>query len=283
MALAPNGRMLAAGGADGTVTLWELATGQQRATLRGHAGNVYALAFAVCGGLASGGDDGTVKVWDLMAGRELATLRHRSRVTSLTFLSGGRAVASGSADETVLLWDVPVPKRGEPARPLATGELWKDLAAEDAKRSYRAMCELALAPRQAAALLGERLRPAAPPPAALAQWLSDLDDEDFAVRRKAAESIARLGDLAEPTLRRALRNRPTLEVRRRVEGLLDRIAAEALSPEQLRQARAVETLEYLSTPEAQKILARLAEGAPEARLTHEAKGAWHRLQRQTGR
>jgi hypothetical protein len=270
--------MLAAGGADGTVVLWEIATGKQRATLRVHAGTVYALAFAAGGLLASGGDDGAVKLWDVTAGRASTTLRHRHRVTSLTFLSGGHAVASGSADATVLLWDLPARERGEPP-PIETEELWNDLAAEDAQKSFRAMSDLALSSRRAAALLGERLRPAAPPPAALMSWVADLDDEDFAVRQKAAEAIAKSGDVAEPALRQALQARPTLEVHRRLEALLNRITAEALSPEQLRQMRAVEVLEHLGTPEAQEVLSRLAEGAPEARLTREAKGSLQRLGR----
>jgi WD40 repeat protein len=281
---APDGRMLATGGGDGTVTLWEVATGQQRATLKIHAGTVYALAFAAGGVMASGWDDGTVKLWDTAASRELTTVRgHRRSVTSLAFVSGGQALASGSADETVLLWDMPVLDRGKPAQSISTETLWNELATEDAKKSFRAVCDLTLCPSQAATLLGERLRPAAPTPAALAQWLTDLDDEDYAVRRKAAESIAQLGDLAEPALRQALRGRPTLEVRRRVESLLDRIVAGTLPPEQLRELRAVEVLELIGTPEAKKVLARLAAGASEARLTREAKSSLQRLERRAGR
>jgi hypothetical protein len=284
LALAPHGHMLAAGSGDGTVTLWEVATGQQRATLRGHTGTVYALAFAVDGALASGSDEGSVKLWDVVTSKEFATLKgHRRSVHTLAFLPHGRALTSGSADETVLIWEVPARDRGEPPRATSAEELWADLAAADAKKSYRALCDLTLSPRQAAALLGERLRPAPPPPAALAQWVSDLDDEDFAVRRQAAEAIGKLGDVAEPALRQALQGRPTLEVRRRVEGLLDRIATEALSPERLRELRAVEVLEYLGTAEAQKLLARLAEGAPQARLTREAKASWQRLERRARR
>ena len=56
---------------DGTVRIWDAATGQQRAALTGHDGRVMAVAIAPDGSwLATGSDDGTVRIWDLTAGRQ---------------------------------------------------------------------------------------------------------------------------------------------------------------------------------------------------------------------
>src|SRR5262249_26559035 len=64
-AFTADGRLLAAGAADGTVRLWDAATGKALATLQGHKDAVHAVAVAGDGVLlAAGGGDGTVKVWE---------------------------------------------------------------------------------------------------------------------------------------------------------------------------------------------------------------------------
>ena len=74
VAVAPDGSWLATGGEDGTVRIWDAATGQQRAVLTGHTGWVTAVAVAPDGSwLATGGDDGTVRIWDAATGQERAT------------------------------------------------------------------------------------------------------------------------------------------------------------------------------------------------------------------
>jgi hypothetical protein len=53
-------------------------------------------------------------------------------------------------------------------------------------------------------------------------WLRDLDDDSFATRQAASRGLEKLGIAAKPLLREALRARPPLEVRRRIETLLTR-------------------------------------------------------------
>jgi WD40 repeat protein len=62
----PAGRTLATGMEDGTVLLWEAASGKIRRTLKGHRGPVYSLSFSDDGQLlASECSDGTALIWDL--------------------------------------------------------------------------------------------------------------------------------------------------------------------------------------------------------------------------
>jgi hypothetical protein len=71
-----------------------------------------------------------------------------------------------------------------------------------------------------------------------------------------------------------MEEKPTLYVRKSVQQILDSLPT---TPEQLRITRAVEVLEWLATPEANRLLDELAKGAPDARLTREAAAARLRL------
>jgi uncharacterized membrane protein YphA (DoxX/SURF4 family) len=155
--------------------------------------------------------------------------------------------------------------------------LWARLEAQDASRADEAIRALAASPRQAVALLRREVRPATPAdPRRVARLIAGLDSEEFTSRESAARELEGLGELAEPALRKALAGRPTLEVRRRVERLLDRLVVPP-SGDALRALRAVEVLEMVGTEEARRVLREAARGAPEARLTREAKASLGRL------
>jgi DNA-directed RNA polymerase specialized sigma24 family protein len=110
----------------------------------------------------------------------------------------------------------------------------------------------------------------------VARWLTDLDSDEFAVREKAVKELEKLGEVAEPALRKALSGEPSAEVRRQAERLLERLQGVA-ALQMLRGLRSVEVLEGIGTDEARRLLEKLAEEVPSPRLVREAKSALDRL------
>ncbi|EPE02713.1 hypothetical protein F503_04062 [Ophiostoma piceae UAMH 11346] len=103
----PNGTQLASGSYDGTIKLWDTASGECTRTLQGHTGSVTSVVFSPNGTqLASGSDDETIRLWDTASGECTRTLEgHTDIVMSVIFSPNGTQLASGSYDKTIKLWD----------------------------------------------------------------------------------------------------------------------------------------------------------------------------------
>jgi WD40 repeat protein len=276
--------------------LWEVATGQEITTLMGKAkpqtssgwpGAIEAVFSPDGRKLVTGDYAGNLFCWDI-EGRLIRQWKGDNfAVGYLRFSPDGKLLISGG-NTTALIWNMreilPTEKRRTTSlTDTDLKSLWSDLKADDATRAWRAIWRLAAAPDQAIPFLRQRLRPAREPDqtnaARIAQLIGDLDDDAFAAREKARRELATFGREAEPALRRALASGPSVESKRRIEKLLQKLP-ESLplpSPEQMRQLRALAVLEYAGMPEAKKCLKTLAGGIVEARLTGEAKAALERL------
>jgi hypothetical protein len=309
LAFTGNGRALAAMNGDGTVSLYETATGEVRCRLGQPVAGRMGQHFAMVGGmplmvsglpggappavtvagspdgryLATADGDPVIRLWDLVTGAEVGQLKgHEGSIVSLAFSADGERLVSGSLDTTALVWDVGRRCRAAAAaEPAASGAdleaSWAALADEDGARAFAAVRQLSRHPAQAADLVRQRLRPAAAAdPDRLARLLADLDRPEFAARQKATADLAALGEQARPALEKALAGDPPLEVRQRVERLLQKLTGKP-SGASLRELRAVEALELAGGPEARRALEALAGGATEARLTRESRAALQRL------
>ena len=134
-----TGSLLATGGADGTLKVWDIRGGYVTHAFHGHGGIVSALHFftmsatgtehneksgkkrrksktsggnntnednALAYRLASGAEDGKIRIWDLHKRKAVAVLdSHVSVVRSLSFSSQQNTLLSGSRDKTFICWD----------------------------------------------------------------------------------------------------------------------------------------------------------------------------------
>jgi hypothetical protein len=219
------------------------------------------------------------------AGQKLGWLIGHGACT-LAFSADGRRLASGSAmDGTALVWDVAAVVRRErpPALRLGSTELtdlWNDIGGMDAPRANEAVARLARAQEEAVAFLEARRaeRAGQADAARLARLIADLDDDAFDMREKARNELIEVADMAAPTLRERLRNGGlSPEAVQGVHRVLATLDA-GNAPTQLSWLRATGVLERIGTPEAKRLLAKLAAASGPA--AEEAKAVLERLDRQ---
>src|SRR5579883_563060 len=270
LALSPDGKTLLLRAGD-CVRLMEVASGREVGKMDLPEG--FAAAFSPDGStiaVSTGEAQAKIHLFDVLSGKELLRLQgHKSYVSSLAFSTDGTKLASAQWDSTALIWDVVSTQRKLPRKYLNLKEfegLWTELRDTDAAKAHAALWMLVATPNQALSFLKEHLHPEPCVSAErLRQLIADLDADDFARREAASHDLAKLGVEAAPALRKELEANPSLEKRRRVQALLDGLACQTeMTPDALRQLRAIQVLEQIGSPDARQILTSLAKGAPAA-------------------
>lgn len=114
LAFSPDGKLLATGGCDRLIHLWEWNSGKRLRTLTGHPGPVTCIAFSPDGKtLASGSyaarrSDFSLILWDVKTGEKLHGIPAASSfdIYAVCFSPDGSAVVSGGDDFQINSWNV---------------------------------------------------------------------------------------------------------------------------------------------------------------------------------
>lgn len=220
--------------------------------------------------------------------RQARTLAVLERIGTDTARQVVEKVAGGAADADLTVQAKAVLERMKKAAPakeeFAPDALWAGLANEDPITAYRAVRALAIRPAAVAKMV-QQLQDVTvqdtfnDDPKRVAQLLKDLDSDDFNARDDAEKALRTLGRLVVPALRKTLEGKPSAEVKKKLEELLDEATKGGPPAEMLRLTRAVEALEMMAGPESKRALATLAQ-AQNHSLAEAAAAALKRRERQ---
>lgn len=289
LAYSPDGRTLAAL-LDGRVVLIEVATGKPRGEMavpvapqqlqNNQVPPSGALAFSPDGRtLAVGTSDGAILRFDLLAGLESTPLPgHNSSVVALCWTPDGKKILSYSLDGSLYAWRTSSgrewsPKPG-PLTPEDLEGLWDVLRGDDARDLFGCVRTLAANPDQAMPFLRKHLPPAPRGDEQLAERLVNDLQKDYNSRKRAVVQLRKIGQPAAHALQQAMQRGTN-------DNLMQRMYYELINApppaDEARALRVLRVLERIGSPDAGKLLKELAEGAPTATLTIQAKAALARL------
>jgi hypothetical protein len=287
----PDGKLLATGGhCCTTLDVWSVASGKRVCVVRSTT-NFQGAAFAPGGvSVVCSETDGRPYLYHLIAEKVL----HRFGPPeedgyNLRFTPDGKLLAiigqttdrdPNARQQSIFLVEVPARALNPAAAqvddaPLET--LWAELGTDNELKLQRIRKAFRTAPKPAVALFGTRVLPVSrAKQAKVEEWIAALDDPAVARRDDAMKRLRRAAHAYAPLLQAALEQAGPGERRNRLTFLLGRTKEKAAPVALIKALRVVALLEKIATPDATALLRALADGAPRARLTVEARAALER-------
>jgi RNA polymerase sigma factor (sigma-70 family) len=275
----PDGKSFVASDSS-AVSLWDATTGRQIRQFATPGQSILSIALSPDGRFLATAlqEDRTIRLWHLASGREMAILRGATDVSpTLAFSSDGRLLASGSGDyarsddQSVRLWELVSGREVRRFEGHRAG-VTKVAFLPDGRSLVSSSADGTALVWDITGLGRDPTPPAregiAPGPEAL--W-SDLGGDEAARAYRAIWALAAVGKRVVPFL--AVRLKPIEPNGSKPDSSLGPVA----SGETLRRLRAIVVLEKIGTPEARRVLERLASGLEGARETRDAMAALRRL------
>ncbi|MGY2090475.1 NB-ARC domain-containing protein [Nocardia gipuzkoensis] len=108
VSISASADLLASGGEDGTVRIWDATNNRILHVLRAHTGWVFATALSSQGQvLASAGEDGQIRLWKPQTGQPIGVLRgHARRIRAVCFTPDNQLLVSAAEDGCIHVSDI---------------------------------------------------------------------------------------------------------------------------------------------------------------------------------
>src|SRR5258706_3756858 len=103
-----DGKIIASGGQDGVLYLWDAGKASLLTTLEGHSACITSIAFHPHEKILASADfDGAIILWNIDTYKQRGLLHHMEGIRSISFNSNGTVLATGGLlDGNINLWDV---------------------------------------------------------------------------------------------------------------------------------------------------------------------------------
>jgi WD40 repeat protein len=208
VAFSPEGTLLATTCGDNAMRVWDIATGTEKLTCRGQLGRMERVQFSPDGKLllTSGGQDGA-KIWDAGSGAVKRTWTVPKASLHCAVFANSNWIMAGDSQITLHLWNIET--GAERARLSGFGSGPELAFATDGDRFVFS----GHSPTDVHVFDMALREPNVEELARIKTLLVQLDDDSYEARENASRQLVKFGLVAEPTLRRALKESHSAEVR----------------------------------------------------------------------
>jgi WD40 repeat protein len=279
VAYSPDGKTLASASGDATIRFWDAALGKEVRQCRGYRGVVHTLAFSPDGRTLAGASwDGTTRLWEVGTGKpRSAVMGQGGSVCGVAWSADGRLLTTANLNKTIEVVD----RFGATAVPTDNladeqlDQLCEQSIGAESERAYRAQGRLVGESDRAVKAIRrslKNLRDDKVDSQRIAALIKQLDDDRFDAREEASNQLAGMGEKAASAISEALEQRLSAEVRLRLNALKSTGGDERRFP-----GRFVETLEFIGTSEAKRLLGEIAKEGSNTALRSEAEASLKRL------
>lgn len=218
-----------------------------------------------------------IRFWDLFLNREVMSIALSSKKDVRLTISTKKNWLITEGPSGNIIRDLSSLQIRKPLQPVIWTQkqqhtLRADVLDAESPTAFQSLHALSLLPQSSLDWLKDQLKPVKVIDfKLLSTAVADLDHRRFTVRSSAFELLRKAGNQAIPSLKKKLRESPSVEVKRRIERLLKLCTELPMPRERVGLSRCLLLLQQLKSTGSLNLLKKLSNGASHAWLTKEAK------------